>query len=40
MAPILTWRVKTVKYTRRLSHLPAEDRPALHDGENSPVEQR
>lgn len=36
MAPILTWWVKTVKYTRRLSHLPAVARPALYAGGNTP----
>lgn len=35
MASILTWRVKTVKYTHRLSHLPAVARPALYAGRNS-----
>lgn len=40
MAPILTRRVKTVKYTRRLSHLPAVAGPALYGGGNSTAEQR
>lgn len=35
MAHILTWQVKMVKYTRRLSHLPAVARSALYPGGNS-----
>lgn len=33
MVPILTWQVKSVKYTHRLSHLPAKKCPALYVGE-------
>lgn len=33
MEPILTWQVKSVKYTHRLSRLPAENWPALYAGD-------